>query len=96
MTMILRQVRVTWPYFLPTWLHAVLLPLIISWLISWLSPLCRNSENWYALLYTLSFGVWLFALIPIRKRLVTVSHAIVFILLPYVPFVLISIATMRD
>ena len=87
MTMILRQVRVTWPYFLPTWLHAVLLPLIISWL----STLCGNGENWYALLYTLSFGVWLFALIPIRKRLISVSYAIVFILLAYVPFALFSI-----
>ncbi len=84
------EVKTAWPYFIPAWLHAMLLPIIISTLCT----LLRNSENYFALFYNLSFLVWLFVLIPIRKRAVSITHAFVLVLLPYLPYVLFSIVSM--
>jgi hypothetical protein len=89
---VFEEIRAAWPYFLPAWLHALLLPILVSWLAVYF----RQNENCCALLYQMSFVVWLFAVIPVRKRLVGVSHAILFILLPYVPLVVSSIAAMSE
>jgi hypothetical protein len=89
---IVKEIRAAWPYFVPAWLHALLLPTIILWL-----TMCfLQRENCCALLYQMSFVVWLFAVIPVRKQLVGVTHAILFVVLPYVPYVVYSITTMSD
>ena len=90
--MIGARARATWPYLLPAWLHAAFLPVITSQLASF----CGKSENCFAALYLLSLVVWLFPLIPVRKRLIGASHAMVLVLLPYVPWVVFSIVTMES
>ena len=80
----------TWPWFLPAWLHALacymgLVPILYE----------RTSENVFATLWLASFVTpWAFAAVPIRRGIIKFEHTAILVSLPYVPLMVVSLATM--
>jgi hypothetical protein len=86
-----KEIRTTWPYFLPAWCHAILLPLIMSVICD-----CIKDENLLALAYQATFLVWLPAIVPVCKGRISLSKAFVFVGIPYSLPVLLQILRMPD
>jgi hypothetical protein len=83
----------SWPWFVPAWIHAVALSLgLYSLLSRWIA-----SENAFGFICAAAlWGAWLPAIVSIRRRLITFEHAALFVSIPYITKVVLSLATMAD
>lgn len=84
----------TWPYFAPVWAHALFLNQIIGVLSN---AITKENENMLALSYLISFAVaWLPVSIPVFRRRISLSKAMLVGWIPYVVPVLQTIISMPD
>jgi len=86
---IARELKAAWPYFVPAWLHALVLPQVAQTALN-------LGENLGAFVWLLSLAVWLPPLIPVLRHTISLSRALLLTFLPYVPQIVYQIATMPD
>jgi len=83
--------RNNWVYFLPAWLHAMILPIALAPVYEY----CNKAESCFVSIYLLVLLVaWGVGVIPVWKRRMAAPSAMACILWPQAPYAIYSIATM--